>query len=49
WTNPVNYDMTLNSERVGIEESVKIIEEYLIIKKLITPDRIKKERGKHEA
>lgn len=42
WTNPVNYDMTLNSERVGIDECVKVIEEYLIIKNLVTRDRIKK-------
>ncbi|MGN0387074.1 MAG: cytidylate kinase-like family protein [Lachnospiraceae bacterium] len=40
WTNPVNYDMTLNSEKVGIEECVKVIEHYLVIKGLITPDRI---------
>ncbi|MCR5742887.1 MAG: cytidylate kinase-like family protein [Lachnospiraceae bacterium] len=32
WTNPVNYDMTLNSEKVGIEDCVKIIKQYLIIK-----------------
>ena len=30
WTNPVNYDMTLNSERVGINDCVKIIEDYLV-------------------
>ena len=42
WTNPVNYDMTLNSEKVGIEECVEIIEQYLIIKGLITPEQIKK-------
>lgn len=41
WTNPVNYDMTLNSEKVGIQECVKIIEQYLIIKGFITPDMIK--------
>ena len=32
WTNPVNYDMTLNSERVGIDDCVKIIEQYLELK-----------------
>lgn len=32
WTNPVNYDMTLNSERAGIENCVKTIEEYIRIK-----------------
>lgn len=41
WTNPVNYDMTLNSEKVGVYNCVKTIEQYLIIKGLITPDRIK--------
>lgn len=41
WTNPVNYDLTLNSERVGIENCVKTIEQYLIIKGLITADKIK--------
>ena len=35
WTNPVNYDMTLNSEKVGIDDCVKIIKEYLKIKKLL--------------
>lgn len=35
WTNPVNYDMTLNSEKVGIEDCVKIIKQYLIIKGFI--------------
>ena len=35
WTNPVNYDMTLNSEKVGIEDSVKLIKQYLRIKGLI--------------
>lgn len=35
WTNPVNYDMTLNSEKVGIEDSVKIIKQYLRIKGFI--------------
>lgn len=41
WTNPVNYNLTLNSERVGIENCVKTIEQYLIIKGLITADMIK--------
>lgn len=41
WTNPVNYDMTLNSEKVGVYECVKLIEQYLIIKGFITPDMIK--------
>lgn len=35
WTNPVNYDMTLNSERVGIDNCVAVIKEYLKIKGLI--------------
>lgn len=32
WTNPINYDMTLNSERVGFEDCVRIIKEYVQIK-----------------
>lgn len=35
WTNPVNYDLTINSEKVGIENSVKLIKEYLKIKGFI--------------
>lgn len=35
WTNPVNYDMTLNSEKIGIDDCVKLIKEYLKIKQLI--------------
>ena len=36
WTNPVNYDLTLNSERVGIDNCVKVIKDYLTIKFGIT-------------
>ena len=43
WTNPVNYDMTLNSARVGIRGCVDLIEQYLIIKGLITEDMINKD------
>jgi len=32
WTNPVNYDMTLNSDRVGRDQCVDIIYQYLRIK-----------------
>lgn len=32
WTNPVNYDMTLNSDRVGRDKCVDIIEEYSKLK-----------------
>ncbi|MGN1317601.1 MAG: cytidylate kinase-like family protein [Lachnospirales bacterium] len=32
WTNPVAYDMTLNSGRIGKENCVKLITEYLKIK-----------------
>lgn len=45
WTNPVNYDITLNSARVGIDGCVKLIENYLIIKGFITPDMINKSTG----
>ncbi|MCR5441417.1 MAG: cytidylate kinase-like family protein [Lachnospiraceae bacterium] len=44
WTNPVNYDMTLNSERVGIENCVKVIEDYLIIRGFITGNDIGREK-----
>lgn len=43
WTNPVNYDMTLNSEKAGIDGCVKIIKAYLTIKGLTMPDKLKKE------
>lgn len=29
WTNPVNYDMTLNSDRIGRNECVDLIEHYV--------------------
>ncbi len=32
WVNPVNYDMTLNSERVGINQCVELIKDYIKIK-----------------
>lgn len=32
WTNPVNYDLTLNSARVGREKCVEVIRNYLQIK-----------------
>lgn len=32
WTNPVNYDIILNSERVGIENCVEMIKECLKLK-----------------
>lgn len=32
WTNPVNYDLTLNSEKVGMENCVKVIKNYLDLK-----------------
>lgn len=32
WTNPVNYDLTLNSARVGFDNCVKLIEGYIKIK-----------------
>lgn len=35
WTNPVNYDMTLNSEKVGVDQCVEVIKAYLEIKSLI--------------
>lgn len=32
WTNPVNYDLTLNSERIGLDNCVNLIRDYLKIK-----------------
>ena len=32
WTNPINYDITINSARVGFDNSVKMIEELIKIK-----------------
>jgi cytidylate kinase len=32
WTDPVLYDITLNSDRMGIEKCVKLIKEYVKIK-----------------
>lgn len=35
WTNPVNYDLTLNSEKVGIEGCVEMVKHLLTVKGLI--------------
>lgn len=32
WTNPVNYDMTLNSDRVGRDRCVDVMESYVKLK-----------------
>lgn len=32
WTNPVNYDLTFNSERVGDEQIIKILKAYITMK-----------------
>ena len=32
WTNPVNYDMIFNSQRVGVDHCVAMIKEYLYFK-----------------
>ena len=32
WTNPVNYDMTLNSDRIGRDRCVDVIMEYIKIR-----------------
>jgi cytidylate kinase len=32
WTDPVQYDMTLNSDRIGSEKCVQLIKEYIKIK-----------------
>lgn len=35
WTNPVNYDITLNSEKVGIEGCVEMVKHLLQVRGLI--------------
>lgn len=35
WTNPTNYDLTLNSARVGRQQCVELIKDYLKIKGFI--------------
>lgn len=32
WTNPVNYDITINSQRVSFENAVKLLKEYVGLK-----------------
>lgn len=32
WTNPINYDLTINSEKVGIDNSVQLILDYVRMK-----------------
>lgn len=32
WTNPINYDLVLNSDRIGREDCVNLIKEYINIK-----------------
>lgn len=32
WTNPVNYDLTLNSERVGQDKCIELIKQYVKLK-----------------
>lgn len=32
WTNPVNYDLTLNSDRIGVDNCVALIKDYVKIK-----------------
>lgn len=46
WTNPVNYDMTLNSEKVGIHDCVRLIEQYLLIKEFIDTDDLCADEGR---
>lgn len=45
WTNPVNYDITLNSEKVGIADCVKLIKQYLLIKGFISAEEAAKSHG----
>ena len=39
WTNPVNYDMTLNSARVGRDKCVEVILRYLKFKFGVEPSK----------
>lgn len=32
WTNPINYDLVLNSHRIGREKCVELIKDYVRIK-----------------
>ena len=32
WTNPINYDLTLNSDRIGRDSCIKVIMDYIKIK-----------------
>lgn len=32
WTNPINFDLTLNSDRIGRDKCVEIIKEYVRVK-----------------
>ncbi|MCR5778172.1 MAG: cytidylate kinase-like family protein [Lachnospiraceae bacterium] len=32
WTNPTNYDIVLNSDRIGRERCVEVIKDYIKIK-----------------
>lgn len=32
WTNPVNYDLTLNSDRIGREKCVELLKQYIDLK-----------------
>lgn len=35
WTNPVNYDMTLNSAKIGHNNCIEVIKDYLEMKQFI--------------
>ena len=35
WNNPTNYDLTINTDKVGVRNSVKLIKEYLRVKGFI--------------
>ena len=32
WTNPVNYDLTLNAEKVGKDNCIKVIKSYVALR-----------------
>ncbi len=39
WTNPVNYDMTFNMDRIGEDRAVELIKDYIEMKFGRQPDK----------
>ena len=45
WTNPVNYDMTFNMDRIGEDRAVELIKDYIEMKFGRQPDKITGKRN----